>query len=648
MSIERMELVNIAGLMKDLDEVLERCCQSQCFHIEAASHDMDDNNGFKALSEENPYTECLKRVYSVAQTVSYRPKGVDYSDVKMEETEDFERYVSELEKSFSEYNLKISELSKSVSMREQALIQLNHLKGLNVDFKKIFSCKNIGVRFGKLPADSYQKLVYYNDRPFVFVAFDNDKDYYWGVYFVPNAHKAVADDIFESLYFERVRIPDFVKGTAENAIEEITAELEREKRELEQAKQGIANLLAEKKSEIDKLFSKLKYLHDIFELRKNVSALKDKFYLVGFVPKKETKKFMSIFADMPDVAVLINPPELDSRLEPPIKLKNNWFAKPFEIFVEMYGLPSYNGFNPTMFVAITYTLIFGIMFGDLGQGIVIALAGLFIWKKKKNRFGQILTRIGCSSAFFGLVYGSVFGYEEALNPLYKLIGLQEKPIEVFEDTHTILIGAVSIGVVLIIVSILINIFINLKNKDYEKALFGNSGLAGLVFYTSTLVAMVSTFVFGHNLFKAPYVLGLIVLPLLVMFFRVPLAKLAHTKGHVEEGEGGIGEFITENFFELFEYLLSYITNTMSFLRIGGFVLSHAGLMLVVMVLAENAAAFAAPIVVVIGNIFVICLEGLIVGIQCLRLEYYEMFSRFYEGDGHAFKPVSVDYNSEIE
>lgn len=648
MSIEKMELVNVAGMIKDLDAVLLKCCQSECFHIEAASHDMDDDLGFISLNEENPYIETLKRLYSLSLSISYKLKSTDYSSLSLNTADDFEEYVSDIEKQFGGFNEKIVDLNKSISLREQALFQLNHLKGLNVDFEQIFSCKHISVRFGKMPTDSFQKLAYYNDKPFIFISYDNDKDYYWGVYFVPYVNREEIDDVFESLYFERVRIPDFVKGTASNAIEEITQDLARSRGELKSIQDEVAKLLAEQKAELDMVFGKLKYLHDTFDLRRNVSTVNDKFYLVGFVPAKESKRFLKIFDDLTSVSVTINPPELDKRLEPPTKLINNRFANPFSMFVEMYGLPSYHGFNPTMFVAVTYTLMFGIMFGDLGQGLVIALGGFIIWKKTKNAFGQILIRIGFSSAFFGLIYGSVFGYEEVLNPLYKLIGLSKKPIEVFESTNTILLGAVAIGVILIIVSIILNIFINLKNKDYEKALFGNNGLAGLVFYASVLVAGISTLVLDYNLFTPLYIILLIVLPLLVMFFRVPLAKLAHTKGHIEEGEGGIGEFIAENFFELFEFLLSYITNTMSFLRIGGFVLSHAGMMLVVMTLTEGVSAGVVPIIVILGNIFVMGMEGLIVGIQVLRLEFYEVFSRFYDGDGHAFRPVKVDYNAEIE
>lgn len=645
MSIEKMELVNVAGLLKDLDTVLLKCCQSECFHIENAGHNMDSKLGFKALSEDNPYSDTLKRLYSLSQSVKCKLQKVEIDDLVYENVFQLDEYVEEIEEKFKDLNERIRELSQSISLREQALVQLKHLHGLNVDFQQIFACKHICVRFGKLPADSFPKLSYYDDKPFIFVPYERGVEFFWGVYFMPTSHREVVDDIFESLYFERVRVPDFVKGTADNAEQEISGVLVLERAELLQKQNEVSIFMEEEREHLNKVFSKLKYSNDTFELRRKVSVVNDKFYLVGFVPSLNAKRFIDLFEDMPDVSVLINPPELDHRLEPPTKLKNNIFSKPFGMFVEMYGLPSYTGFNPTMFVAITYTLLFGIMFGDLGQGLVIVILGALLWKIKKIELGAILVRVGFSSAFFGLIYGSVFGFENLLDPLYPLIGLKSKPLEVFESTNTILIGAISIGVLLIIASIVINIFIGFKKKDFERAIFGNNGIAGLIFYSSILIGGVSTLVLKHNLFTPLYLIFLIILPLLVMFFREPLSCLLRHKHYEFEG---IGNFIATNFFEVFEFLLGYATNTLSFVRVGGFILSHAGMMSVVMLLAEGTAAGVSPIVIIIGNIFVMGMEGLIVGIQVLRLEFYEIFSRFYEGDGHAFKPVKVEYDTEYK
>jgi len=357
---------------------------------------------------------------------------------------------------------------------------------------------------------------------------------------------------------------------------------------------------------------------------------------------------MQLFDDIPTVSVLLKPPEADAKVPPPTKLKNGFFSKPFTMLVEMYGLPVYNGINPTMYFAITYTLLFGLMFGDLGQGFIIFLLGLFIGKKMKNSAGGILTRIGLSSMFFGFMYGSFFGFETALNPLYKLIGLKGKPFEVFNEINTILLCAISLGIILITISIILNIILGFRQKNYEKAIFGPNGIVGLIFYLSIITGIALNMAFGKNIFTPIYLVILIILPLILIFFRVPLSNLVkHGKFHEGDEKESIGEFIVENFFELFEFLLSYTTNTMSFLRVGAFILSHAGMMLVVMTLAEGVSAGASPLVIIIGNLFVMGMEGMIVGIQVLRLEYYEVFSRFYEGDGKPFIPIGVTYDIDI-
>jgi V/A-type H+-transporting ATPase subunit I len=119
--------------------------------------------------------------------------------------------------------------------------------------------------------------------------------------------------------------------------------------------------------------------------------------------------------------------------------------------------------------------------------------------------------------------------------------------------------------------------------------------------------------------------------------------------HITHEKKSVGNFIMENFIELFENLLNYFANTMSFLRVGGFVLAHAGLMMVVGILAGMAGkplSVGWLIVEILGNLFVIGMEGFLVGIQALRLEFYEMFGRFYEPGGKPFTPITADVNIE--
>ena len=525
-----------------------------------------------------------------------------------------------------------------------ALEQLSHMENLSVSLDDIFASKYLQVRFGRLPSDSYQKLKYYDDRLFFFQPLSEEGEFVWGFCFTDKIHVAEVDEILSSLFFERVWIPEYVHGVPGQTFEHLRGAVEEADRELEATDALIRETIDQNYDMCSILYATLQYLSRSFELRRHVSIHDSSFILVGFVPEKETAGLEKKLHELdPDLTVEISAHDSDKRFQAPTKLKNNFIVKPFEMFVDMYGTPAYNETDPTSFLAWTYVLLFGIMFGDLGQGLVIAGLGLFLDRVKKMNFGKILERIGLSAAAFGLVYGSVFGLEHLLDPFYiNVLGLPGKPVEVMdgETINTLLLAAIALGVGLIVMAMIINVFTGLRNRDWEKALFSNNGVAGLVFYGAVLAGLVSMLTGGPNLFTLPYILGLLVLPILVIFLKEPLGRLAH--GEHFELEGGIGSFIIEGFFELFDVVLSFVTNTLSFMRVGGFIISHAGMMSVVLTLTEMFTGAGSIVVLILGNIFVMALEGFIVGIQSLRLEFYELFSRYFDGQGVPYAPVSMD------
>lgn len=643
MSIEKMKFVTIVGLMKHLERALEKCADSGCFHISDAVKESGSEGVFQRVGGENPYKSLLKRVVAIETGDEFTFEKSEFAHITPEE---MEKTVDVIESKFKKATVDINECTEKLRQRKQVLEQIRHLKGMKIDFRKMFDCKHIKVRFGRLPCESSLKLSYYDDRTFIFIPYDNDGNYQWGFYFAPTDIISEADSIFKSMYFERIRIPDFVSETPEKEEEILTFHINKMESELKGYMDVRKKLIEEYADKLNGIFSFLKYKYELFELRHNAAIYKDKFYMTGFVPGSSIEEFKKMFDSMPEVSVIVKNAGDEAVAKTPVKLKSNRFSKPFSMFVEMYGLPSYNGFNPTTLVAVTYTLLFGIMFGDLGQGLVLSIIGWIVHKKSGNKLGAIMERIGISSAFFGLMYGSVFGFEEALNPLYKSLGFKSKPLDIMENTMGVLLGAILIGVVIIFISIIINIVICFRHKDYVNAVFGNNGIAGFVFFGALLAGIGCAMTGTANLFTAPYIIFLIIVPVAAMFFREPLG--CRMKGEKFKMESGAGDFIASNFFEVFEFMLGYATNTLSFVRIGGFIFSHAGMMSVVMLLSETAAKGVSPIIIIIGNIFVMGMEGLIVGIQVLRLEFYEVFSRFYDGDGQPFEPVTISYDTNIE
>ena len=337
-----------------------------------------------------------------------------------------------------------------------------------------------------------------------------------------------------------------------------------------------------------------------------------------------------------------------AQLHPPTKLANNWLLRPFEMFVTMYGLPAYGDIDPTPFVAVTYAILFGVMFGDVGQGVLLGLVGYFVmYKKLHMQLGLILTRCSVFSVLFGFVYGSVFGFEHALDGLYRALGFAGKPVEVMETNtiNGILITSVAAGVCIIVCAMAAGILSDVRRGEKVKAVVSVNGVAGLVFYLSIIGLLLPMLGFSLPFIGTPVYIALgLVVPFLCMYFSETLCRLA-----AGEHPGKPGEILINGFFEMFDAVLSFASNTMSFLRVGGFVLAHAGMMSVVFTLAEMAGGNVVlyAVIAAAGNVFVMALEGLFVGIQVLRLEFYEIFSRFFEADGRPFSPLHVRAGREL-
>ena len=322
--------------------------------------------------------------------------------------------------------------------------------------------------------------------------------------------------------------------------------------------------------------------------------------------------------------------------QPPTKLKNIKLLKPFEMYIKMYGLPAYGEMDPTWFLALTYSFIFGAMFGDVGQGLFLFIGGALLYKFKKMDLAGIISCAGIFSTMFGFLYGSFFGFEDVLPALWLKPMSAMTAVPFVGKLNTVFVVAVGFGMFLILICMIFNIINSFRNGDVEKTWFDANAVAGLVFYGS-IVAVIGLMMAGKSL-PGGIVLGIMFgVPLILMFLKEPLTNLVQKKAEIMPAQKGV--FFVQSFFEMFEVLLSYLSNTISFLRIGAFAVSHAAMMEVVLMLAgaENGAA---PnwIVIVLGNLFVCAMEGLIVGIQVLRLEYYEIFSRFYKGSGREFRP----------
>lgn len=632
MAISKLSLVSINFNKNHYNDVLLKLYGRDDFHPELSSKFTDSVAGLSAYNNDNLYEELLVRIDEMTSKYHFEVKEIE-TDTQLNVFQAKE-FLDDLFLDIDRIHAVKEQLQKMIVENDDAITQLNHVEGSNINFDELFSCQYLVIRFGKLPIHSEDKLAYYDAVPFAYKSFNKDEKFIWCMYVTAPQDAPEVDNIFTSLYFERIHLPEFVHGSCELAEAEIEEESQLARKYSENLNSRIEKMIRDNQDELNRIYSISKRLNSVYVMQKYIVRAGDKLIVHGFVLKNKEKEFQQTFESIPGVNVDLLPATSDMRLEPPTKLKNSWFALPFRMFVEMYGVPKYTDVDPTLLVAISYTLLFGIMFGDLGQGIILSLVGLVAEKKFKMRLGGVGVRLGISSAIFGLFFGSVFGNEEFLAENLKGISFFNAMSP--DNTMTLLLAAIGLGVILILISMIFNIILNVKKKNLGEALLSQNGVCGVSFYIAVL-GFALNMMLGLNFANSLYILLLIVLPLVCIFLKEPLIR--KFEEHEPMFPNGFGAFFVEGFFELFEVVLSFITNTMSFLRVGGFVLSHAGMMLVVYTLASMVGGIGEIIVLILGNIFVMCLEGLIVGIQVLRLEFYEMFSRYYEGNGIPFKAI---------
>lgn len=324
--------------------------------------------------------------------------------------------------------------------------------------------------------------------------------------------------------------------------------------------------------------------------------------------------------------------------EVPVLLRPPRLLRPFAALVAIYGLPRYGEVEPTLFAAVSYLFMFGMMFGDAGHGAVLCLAGLWLARRRTGKLrdaGEIIFYCGLSSAVFGLVYGSCFGIAA-----FKKYALWRDPLE--GDPLALLKAAVITGIVVISAGVILNIVNKLRAGDRLGAALDRFGASGLVFYWCGLL-------WAAGLAGPRTMLPPVALALACWVFKDPVLSLL---GRTTSGGGLAGA--AEALVGAFEGVLLYLANTVSFVRLAAYAMSHAALLAAAWALAAEAdrtwgaGSLAGILSVLAGNAAALGLEGLVAGVQALRLEYYEFFGKFFEGSGRPFKPFTLKLTGGIE
>ncbi|MFN2434505.1 MAG: V-type ATP synthase subunit I [Nitrososphaeraceae archaeon] len=455
-------------------------------------------------------------------------------------------------------------------------------------------------------------------------------------------------------------------GSAYDMSQKTTKELEKKYTEITKKMEKMKVALLPK---LLSLYESSKTAKDILEVTRKPGGTKNFAIIQGYIPDSMEKRFK----DLTDSYISITEPvklDKDSTTQLPTLLVNNRYTKTFEVITETQGLPNYGEVDPTPIIAYVWPVFYGVMFGDLGHGLLLFGLGMYLRYRgigNLKTWGTLLAASGAAASIAGLGTGEMFGFHidkmailsQVFEPLGPLIGALNVSELTFDQVIKILKVSVAIG----IIHLLMALFLRLRHDILEKnkLLILTHDIPSIIQFLAVVALILAAIGSGYDIIGMFGVTGVIhnePVPWLTFLFgdwvTVDLVtkatppiifatvgvmilggkkeqELAAKHGH-DEGGGLMGLVIEVILVRIIEVL----SNVISYTRIGIMLLVHAALLVTVNQSYESGGGLA---VLIGGNIGIMLIEGLIVYIQTIRLHLYEWFPKWYRGEGVGFKKL---------
>jgi V/A-type H+-transporting ATPase subunit I len=534
----------------------------------------------------------------------------------------------------------LEEEQRKLTELQRYLSQLQPIADVDVDLGSLRSMRYTFVMPGTMPVANLERLQSSLEHiPFALVTLRREDHLAAVVLFGLQRDVDILSRAARSAYLNPLKLPETYPGTPAEAIAALQAGIERALRHVTESQANIARLREIRIRHLRHLLWRVRASRILVETIARFGRLHYTYLVAGWVPTSQINTLKQRVEQVSkQVMIEASTPRRQDEDHIPVALKNPPVLKAFQVLVTNYGYPSYGELDPTSTLALTFPLIFGIMFGDVGQGLLLALVGLLLASRKVRALrglaslGGVIITCGVAAMIFGFLYGSIIGLESVIKPLW---------IRPIENTMDILLVTVGIGVGLLSLGMVYNVINAALARRWGRMLFDHNGLAGLTFYWSLIGLAASIFMKSLPVSPTLFATLAAVSGLAVTFAEV----LEHlVEGHRPLVEGGFGTYLIQALFELFETVIGLLSNTLSYVRMGAFAVAHGALSLVIFIIAEIISpghGVGYWIVVALGNLFIVGFEGMIVGIQALRLEYYEFFSKFFAGGGTRHRPLTL-------
>lgn len=640
---------------KDLLPVTKALAGRGVFHQVDASY-MGSEEAAKSLGtwkeQAAAYSALERQILFIMQALNVEEgSSASIDEETMVELEGVRPLVEQIEREVKTINDQLAENENKLEELQNQIRQLEPIAEVDIDISMLRNQQYIHSILGTMPVVNLERLETSLARvPYTLMTLRKDRDD--AVVWLTGArfNADIIDRAARSAYLNPLELTNTREGTPAEIIQSLRQEIEATKQDIENKQASLVQLRATHEKQLQTLLWEVRGSKLLADAMARFGKLRYTYLIVGWIPSRKLEALRQQLKQISPNIVIEATPSLQRGSMThgvPVALQNAGMFGAFQGLVTTYARPRYEEIDPTILMTITFPLLFGAMFGDVGQGLLLVAFGWLLASKRVNAMkgmsslGQIVLACGAVSTIFGFLYGSLFGSEEFFHNVFHFGALWIEPLHEINQILAVSIGA---GVVILSLGFLLNIYNAWRAREWGRLIFGHHGIAGLLLYWSLLGIGAAALLPGFPVPMAVFVVTVIVGAIMVMFSEVFIRLL---EGHRPLVEDGIFTYLIQAFVELFETFISSLSNSVSYVRVGAFAVAHAGLSSVVFILANMAGGGGGVIgvllywlVVILGNLFIVGFEGLIVGIQTMRLEYYEFFSKFFEGGGMSYEPLT--------
>jgi V/A-type H+-transporting ATPase subunit I len=630
---------------KDLLPVTKVLAGQGIFHqVDASYMSSDDGSEVTVSWKERAatYATLERQLVSTMQALAVEEgKPSHAEDEAMIEIDAVRPLVEQIEGDAKSANGLLSTKQKNLEQLQNYIKQLEPIRDVDLDVSVLRNPRFIHSTLGSIPVANIERLETSLSRiPYVLLTLRKEQEnaiiWLTGAQFNADILERAA----RSAYLNPLDLAETLEGTPSEIIKSLNVEIENTLKEIEKQKEKISQLHDAYQQQLQILLWRVRASRLLADAMAHFGRLHYTYLIVGWVPSSRletlTQQLKRVSKNiLIDATPFVQRGSINQTV--PVSLRNPGLLGPFQQLVTTYARPRYEEIDPTLVITLTFPLLFGAMFGDVGHGLLLALFGGVLASRRipalrsMSGLGSIVAVCGLVATVFGFLYGSIFGLEDVISALW---------IRPMENITQILGIAIGGGIVILSLGFLLNLFNASRAQDWGRFLFDPNGLVGLALFWSLLGLAAGAFIPNFPVPVIVFVVIAVIAGVAVMFSE---ALIHLVEGHRPLFEGGLGIYAIQAAVELFEKLISFLSNSLSYVRVGAFAVAHVGLSAVIYILANLASpghGIAYWLVAIIGNLFIVGFEGLIVGIQTMRLEYYEFFSKFFTGGGAPYEPLA--------